>query len=129
MGELRIGRIYDPPGPDDGYRVLVDRLWPRGVTRDRAALDAWLKDAAPSPRLRTWWGHDPDRMDEFARRYRAELDDGPAVGELQELLREHRRVTLLYAARDPVVNHAAVLRDHLAELCSDRGTVRPAEEA
>lgn len=113
MGELRITRVYDPPGPEDGYRVLVDRLWPRGVSHTRAAVDGWLKDVAPSPELRTWWDHDPARLSEFTRRYGAELDDNPAVGELRELLREHPRVTLVYAARDPSANHAAVLRDYL----------------
>ena len=79
MDRVRIKRVYDAPDPADGYRVLVDRLWPRGVSRDRAALDEWAKGVAPSPALRTWWNHDPARMDEFARRYRAELDAEPAV--------------------------------------------------
>ncbi len=114
-GELGIRRVYDPPSADDGYRVLVDRLWPRGVTRARAALDQWAKDVAPSPDLRTWWDHDPARLAEFARRYRAELDANPAVDALESLRRDHPRVTLLYAARDPEVNHAAVLRDYLLE--------------
>lgn len=113
MGEVLIKRAYDPPSPDDGYRVLVDRLWPRGVSRDRAELDAWLKDVAPSPQLRTWWGHDSAELDEFARRYRAELNGNPAVDQLRESLLQHPRVTLVYAARDPHVNHAAVLRDYL----------------
>jgi len=71
---FRSKRVYDPPAPDDGFRVLVDRLWPRGITRERAALDLWLEDAAPSPALRTEWHHDPQRLDEFAARYRPELD-------------------------------------------------------
>jgi uncharacterized protein YeaO (DUF488 family) len=111
--DVLIKRVYDPPTPDDGYRVLVDRLWPRGVSRDRAELDAWLKDIAPSPQLRTWWGHDPAELDEFTRRYRAELNRNPAVDELRESLEQHPRVTLMYAARDQNVNHAAVLRDYL----------------
>lgn len=113
VSELQIKRVYDPPTPGDGYRVLVDRLWPRGISHDRAELDGWLKDIAPSSLTRTWWDHDPAQLDEFTRRYRAELDNNPAVNELKDLLREHPQITLIYAARDPVVNHAAVLRDYL----------------
>lgn len=113
MGTLRIKRVYEPPDASDGFRVLVDRLWPRGVSRERAALDEWLTDVAPSPQLRTWWDHDPARLEEFAGRYRAELDGSAAVGTLRERLEEHDPVTLVYAARDEHVNHAAVLRDYL----------------
>lgn len=109
-------RVYEPPAPDDGYRVLVDRLWPRGLTKERAALDEWAKDAAPSPDLRTAWHRAATgEWDGFADRYRAELDDNPAVDRLLALGRDHDRVTLLYAAHDPERNHAAVLRDHLTE--------------
>ena len=82
---FRIKRVYDPPAHDDGYRVLVDRLWPRGLTKERAAANLWLKDVAPSPALRTEWHHDPDRFDEFAARYRTELDADPAVDRLLTL--------------------------------------------
>ncbi|MFT4210755.1 MAG: DUF488 family protein [Microbacterium sp.] len=112
-GELRIKRVYDAPEPEDGYRVLVDRLWPRGLTRQRADLDLWLKDVAPSPELRTWWGHDPARFAEFAARYTGELATNPALDELRDAVRAHTTTTLLYAARDPRVNHAIVLRDAL----------------
>jgi len=108
---LQLKRIYDPPSADDGYRVLVDRLWPRGVKKEAAELDAWLKDVAPSPELRTWWDHDPARMAEFATRYRAELADNPALGELSEIAETHPVVTLLYGAHDPKVNHAVILRE------------------
>lgn len=114
MGEIHIKRVYGSPAAADGCRVLVDRLWPRGVTRDRAGLDVWLKDVAPSPQLRTWWGHDPARPGEFTRRYWSELDHNPAVDELRSLLHEHARVTLVYAARDPAVSHAVALRDYLS---------------
>ncbi|WP_156761631.1 DUF488 domain-containing protein [Microbacterium karelineae] len=114
MGEVRIARAYDAAEPDDGFRVLVDRMWPRGVSKLRAALDAWMKDVAPTPELRRWWDHDPARLDEFAARYRAELDDNPAVAELRAAIDAHPVVTLVYGARDPRVSHAAVLRDHLA---------------
>jgi DNA-3-methyladenine glycosylase len=106
---LRTKRIYEDLAPDDGYRVLVDRLWPRGVTKERAALDRWLKEVAPSPELRTWFDHRADRFTEFAQRYTAELDTNPAVAELRALLGDHPTVTLLYGARDAAVNHAVVL--------------------
>ncbi len=110
---LRIRRIYEPANPADGYRVLVDRLWPRGVSKQAAALDWWLKDIAPSPALRTWFGHDPARFDEFADRYRAELATHPEpVHTLREQM-THGTVTLLYAAHDPKINHARVLADYL----------------
>jgi uncharacterized protein YeaO (DUF488 family) len=112
---FRIKRVYDEPAPEDGFRVLVDRLWPRGLTKQRAGADLWLKDAAPSPALRVEWHHDPSRFDEFAHRYRTELDAAPAVEELLDLARTHGTVTLLFAAHEPQVNHAAVLRDYLHE--------------
>jgi len=110
---LRIKRVYAAPAADDGFRVLVDRLWPRGVSRQDAELDAWARDVAPSPELRTWWQHDPARFAEFATRCRAELARGDALDALRALLAPHRVVTLLYGARDPEVNHAAVLHDVL----------------
>lgn len=111
---FRIKRIYDEPEPSDGYRVLVDRLWPRGVSRERAALDEWLKDIAPSPELRTWFGHQPERFEEFSARYQTELDANPAVEQLRTLSAEHPVITLLYAAHDPAINHALVLQQYLA---------------
>jgi uncharacterized protein YeaO (DUF488 family) len=109
-------RVYDAPEASDGYRVLVDRLWPRGVSKERAELNEWEKDVAPSPDLRTEWHHsgDPGRFDEFAARYRDELDANPAAEGLLETGRAHERVTLLFGARDERVNHAAVLLDWLA---------------
>jgi len=111
---VRIKRVYEPADVADGRRVLVDRLWPRGLTKAAAAVDDWLREVAPSPELRRWWDHDPDRMDEFARRYRAELAGNPAV---ETLLEEARAgtVTLLFAARDERVNHATVLAELLQE--------------
>ena len=110
-------RIYDPPEASDGHRVLVDRLWPRGVSKARAELDDWMKDVAPSPELRTEWHHAVDReatFDGFAARYRLELDGNPAAEALLALGREHERVTLLFGARDEHANHALVLLDWLA---------------
>ncbi|WP_091180519.1 DUF488 domain-containing protein [Paramicrobacterium humi] len=110
---IEIKRVYDDAAPGDGFRVLVDRIWPRGVAKDDAHADAWLKDVAPSTELRKWFGHDPERMDEFASRYRAELDANDAVDELRDLARTHKTLTLLFSAKDPERNQARVLRDYL----------------
>jgi uncharacterized protein YeaO (DUF488 family) len=116
-------RVYDDPAPDDGYRVLVDRLWPRGLSKAQAEIDLWLKGVAPSPDLRTWWNHDPERLDEFTKRYRDELDDNDTIAELRTVIAEHPVVTLTYGARDPRVNHAAVLLDYLSVHGSTTDTV------
>lgn len=110
---ISIKRIYDEPSEKDGYRVLVDRLWPRGVSKQKAALDAWLKDIAPSSELRTWFGHKSERLSEFTVRYEAELESNLAVAELKDIIKEHKSVTLLYAAHDPSINHAQVLLAYL----------------
>jgi len=115
-GNVRVRRVYEDPGRDDGVRVLVDRIWPRGMTRARAALDEWCKDVAPSHELRTWYGHQPDRFEEFARRYRLELEDpgrAQALAHLRDLARDGP-VTLLTATREPAVSEAAVLASLLA---------------
>lgn len=112
---VSIKRAYDRPDAADGERVLVDRLWPRGVKKESAEIDRWLKDVAPSPELRKWWQHDPQRMDEFAARYRAELAENPAVDELREMLERTRPVTLVYGAKDERVNHARILAEYLEE--------------
>ena len=114
---VRLKRAYERPSQGDGYRVLVDRLWPRGVRKEALRLDLWAKDVAPSPRLRTWFGHDPARFREFARRYAAELRAPAARALLAELGRRaaHGTVTLVYAARDEQHNGAVVLRDLLEE--------------
>lgn len=111
--KLQIKRIYEDPSASDGYRILVDRLWPRGVSREKAALGEWLKDIAPSPELRTWFGHQPERFAEFTARYQHELQANPAVQKMQELQTQYPTITLLYAAHDPAVNHAVVLLDFL----------------
>ena len=114
---MQVRRVYDAPDDDDGKRVLVDRLWPRGVSKHKAALDEWCKDVAPSTELRKWYGHDPRRFEEFRRRYEAELrQPGPAqaLEQLKDLAR-HGQVTLLTATKDPSTSEAAVL----AELLSD----------
>ena len=112
---MRLKRAYDPAEPGDGYRVLVDRLWPRGVSKERARLDEWARELAPSAELRTWFGHDPERFAEFERRYRAEL--APHGEKLDELRRRAREgtLTLVYAARDEEHNDAVVLAELLRE--------------
>ena len=110
-GNLKIKRAYEPRDPADGVRILVDRLWPRGVSKTRAAVDQWMKDVAPSTKLRDWFGHDPARWNEFRRRYAEELRaKSPLVGQLRSLARE-RPVTLVYSARDETYNDAEVLRE------------------
>ncbi len=112
---MAVTRAYDEPAPGDGTRVLVDRLWPRGLSRGRAVLDDWLRDVAPSDGLRRWYGHDPERFAEFADRYRRELAD-PAHAEALDRLRGHLRtgqVTLLTATRDLALSHASVLAAYL----------------
>lgn len=111
-----IKRIYDDPTADDGFRVLVDRLWPRGVSKQRAALDAWMKDLAPSPDLRVWFNHEPERFAEFSARYTDELSRSTAVADFQKQVAGHDTVTLLYAAHDPKINHAIVLQHYLSEV-------------
>ncbi|WP_127793099.1 DUF488 domain-containing protein [Agromyces sp. LHK192] len=111
-----IKRVHDEPAPTDGYRVLVDRLWPRGVSKERAAVDLWDKEVAPSPDLRRAWHHAEDRdgtFEQFAARYRAELDETDAAARLLALGREHDRITLCFGARDERVNHATVLLEWL----------------
>ncbi|WP_370610011.1 DUF488 domain-containing protein [Bifidobacterium longum] len=110
---IAIKRIYEEPTASDGYRVLVDRLWPRGMTKERATLDLWMKDVAPSPLLRKWFGHDPTRFAEFRTRYIAELDANATADSLRRICAQHPAVTLLYADKDPHTNHALVLRDYL----------------
>jgi DNA-3-methyladenine glycosylase len=112
-GGLLIKRVYEKPSVDDGYRVLVDRVWPRGVSQGDAALDEWLKDVAPSTELRRWFGHDPKRFAEFARRYREELQGSSALARLRACQEEHDVLTLVYGARDTKHNQAVVLRDLL----------------
>ncbi|GAB2510775.1 DUF488 domain-containing protein [Pseudoxanthomonas sangjuensis] len=111
--DIRLKRAYEPPSASDGARILVDRLWPRGVRKEALKLTLWCKDIAPSPALRQWFDHRADRFDEFAARYRAELAANPtATAVLRDQL-AHGRVTLVYAARDPQINQAVVLRDWL----------------
>lgn len=123
-------RAYEEPTRNDGYRVLVDRLWPRGVSRERLALDAWRQDVAPSTELRRWFDHRAERWAEFQERYRAELEAGPAAAALDDLtaLARKRRVTLVFGARDEAHNHALVLRDAIEDRLRDAAPKRTARK-
>lgn len=114
-----IRRAYEPPSPVDGHRVLIDRIWPRGVSRDRLHIDTWTRDLAPTDDLRTWFGHDPARWVEFRTGYRRQLDELTGAGAAQlTLLMDrvtHHRVTLVFGARDERHNNAVVLRELLEE--------------
>ncbi|MCI1901660.1 MAG: DUF488 family protein [Bifidobacteriaceae bacterium] len=114
---VQIERIYGEEEFPESYRMLVDRLWPRGVSKEKAHLDEWDKEIAPSPELRKWFGHDPEKFEEFSRRYTAELDENPAAEQFVEKLRtelNNRDVVLLFGAKDLEHNQAVVLRDYLA---------------
>ena len=109
---VKIKRVYLPPETSDGRRILVDRLWPRGLTKDAAALDDWDKNVAPSPELRVWFGHDPAKFTEFRIRYFHELHDNPAAAELRRQS-QTETITLLYATKDEQHNHALILKEFL----------------
>lgn len=115
MVELRLKRVYDERSPDDGFRVLVDRLWPRGVSKERAAVDLWAKDAAPTTELRRAFHHDGMDWETFDAAYRAELATNPAVPELRAAIEGRPVVTLLYGAQDAIRNHAEILREVLLD--------------
>jgi len=110
---IRIKRVYYPVEKKDGPRILVDRIWPRGMPKEKLQADLWLKDAAPGTELRKWFNHDPARWDEFKKRYFAELDQKPETIRRILDLAQHKPVTLLYAARDTQYNHAAALKKYL----------------
>jgi uncharacterized protein YeaO (DUF488 family) len=113
MNNITIKRIYNPAEESDGFRILVDRLWPRGMTKENAGIGLWMKAVAPTDALRKWYHHDGGRWDEFRHKYVLELKDNPAVNELLSIIKEHKTVTLLYAAKDEVQNHALVLKEFL----------------
>ena len=122
MSSIEIKRIYTPAEATDGKRILVDRLWPRGITKERASLYFWQKDIAPSADLRIWFGHNPEKFDEFARRYMAELDTDPtkleAVRQLLEIAKIEK-LTLLYASTDTSINHALIIKNFLLKKLPD----------
>ena len=109
-GNVKLKRAYEPPTADDGTRILIDRLWPRGVTKERAAIDQWMKDISPSTKLRQWFGHDPSRWDEFRRRYATEVHQHPELLDQLRSLARKGPITLVYSASDEVHNDAVALR-------------------
>jgi uncharacterized protein YeaO (DUF488 family) len=108
---VQIKRIYEPYGESDGYRVLVDRLWPRGIAKDKAHIDQWLKDVGPSTELRQWFHHEEGKWHEFETRYRHELKNSEALKELSGLAEKHKNLTLVYSAKDEKNNQAVVLKE------------------
>jgi len=111
---LKLKRIYEAPADSDGYRVLVDHLWPRGLSKEKAHVDLWMKEIGPSDRLRKWFGHDPKRWSGFRERYWKELKSQPElVSQLKQVLKEHRSMTLLFGAKDEEHNQAVALWDFL----------------
>ncbi|MEN6560810.1 MAG: DUF488 domain-containing protein [Acidobacteriota bacterium] len=122
--DVKLKRAYEPPDKSDGLRLLVERLWPRGLTKEKAAIDEWFKEVAPSPELRTWYGHDPAKWREFRRRYRGELR-----ANAEEVNRLRARIgkgpaTFVYAAKDEQRNSAVILRDYLASADSPGARAR-----
>ena len=111
---IKIKRAYAPAEETDGYRILVDRLWPRGIRKEKAKIDLWLKSVAPSSDLRKWFGHVPERFPEFTKRYKAELAESGALDDLRKVLSEHPDATLLFAAHDEEHNNAVVLKELLS---------------
>ncbi len=111
MATIQLKRIYEPFVPADGYRVLVDRLWPRGLKIENAHIDEWLKEIAPSDELRHWFNHEPEKWIEFKKRYRAELKENDSVAKMKTILKIHPLVTFLYGAKDEEHNQAIALKD------------------
>lgn len=125
---FKVKRIYVEPEADDGYRVLVDRVWPRGMSKEKARVDLWMKEIGPSDGLRKWFGHDPKRWDEFQKRYREELKPkAELIGQLRELEKKHGTVSLIYSARDDQHNQAIALCGflHKASCRKSRTIARP----
>ena len=112
---VRLKRAYDGPSRNDGYRILVDRLWPRGVAKDDLQVDLWLKDIAPSTQLRKWFGHEPGKWDEFRKRYFQELTDKEEAVEGVRDKMKHHRVTFVYSARDREFNNAVALKEYVED--------------
>ena len=113
---IHIKRAYEPHAKTDGFRVLVDRLWPRGIKKEDAAVGEWAKDLAPTNELRKWFGHDPERWKEFQQKYKAELKNNPAVNSFVDAHKNEKTITLVYSAKDEAHNQAVVLQNYLSHL-------------
>jgi uncharacterized protein YeaO (DUF488 family) len=112
---IRLKRAYEPPAPDDGIRILIDRLWPRGIKKTDAAIDEWMKEIAPSTALRKWFGHDPERWHEFRHRYQSEIGQHPSEFDRLRALAQRGRITLIFSAHDEAHNDAVVLKGLLLD--------------
>ena len=110
---ITIKRIYEPCDKADGYRILVDRLWPRGIKKENAKIDTWLKEIGPSTDLRKWFDHQPDRWLPFVKKYHAELEKTDALETLRDLIRKHKKITLLYGSKEELYNQATALKEFL----------------
>jgi uncharacterized protein YeaO (DUF488 family) len=110
---IKVKRIYEPHTAGDGYRILVDRLWPRGIKRETANINSWMKEIAPSTELRKWFDHDPGKWKSFLSKYKAELEHSPLFAELKSLTEKHKKITLLYGSRDEQYNQAVALKSFL----------------
>lgn len=119
--DIHIKRVYNPTSKSDGYRILVDRLWPRGVTKEEADIQEWAKDLAPSPELRKWFGHLPEHWNGFKKKYMQELEDNPDVPEFLEQHKQQKLITLVYGAKDETHTHALVLQQYLMESYTNPG--------
>ena len=115
---IKIQRIYTQ-NEEDGYRILVDRFWPRGITKKGTVIDLWMKEAAPSKALRKWFNHDPEKFDEFRNKYRSELLVNPEIKNLLNLEKEHKTIILLYGAKDEMHNQAVILKEYLEDMDTD----------
>lgn len=113
MAPIQIKRVYDPVNTKDGFRILVDRLWPRGIKKENAQVDYWMKSVAPSAELRKWFAHDPAKWEPFQKKYKEELKKTGAFDEFRAYIKKYKKVTLLYAAKDEQHNHAVVLQQLL----------------
>lgn len=112
--KMIIKRVYEPYSSDDGFRILIDRFWPRGISKEKANIDFWDKNLAPSTELRKWFNHEPEKFEEFKKRYEAELDQQKeALAELLKKIQGKKKLSLIYGAKDPEVNHASVFRAYL----------------
>ena len=120
MVQLKLKRAYDPPAKSDGYRILVDRLWPRGISKDELRIDLWARDLAPSAALRKWYDHDPAKWGDFRRRYYREIEQHPDVLEEVRGLLRRRNVTLVFAAKDADISNAAALKGYLSRSAARR---------
>ena len=109
---IKLKRVYEPVEKSDRFRILVDRLWPRGISKQNAKVDLWLKDVAPSNQLRKWFGHKPERWSEFQKRYKKELRQNSGIIELKRLVKTYKTLTLVYSAKDQLHNQAVVLKDY-----------------